>query len=446
MWNRNPSLRRKSVYIVGFRINQFKEKEKKLLLQGEFGLEMESLRVTKDGFMAHTPHPFLNDPCRDRDFCENQVEMITGVSNSIDEMMEELKKLRDDTVAKLKSMPSGEEYLWPSSNPPYVKGEEDIEIAHYTGKLVHKEIYRNYLADKYGKKKMLYSGIHFNFSFPEELLRIDYRYQNEKRSNGESRIPDSYQDYKNSFYLDLSMKLLRYSWLIVYLTAASPLLDGSYDSTADLGTTKVSEYASCRCGDEGYWNDFIPVLDYSTLDCYTESINAYVRNGKLRQSSELYYPVRLKPKGVNSLEALSRGVNHIELRMFDLNPLSEVCIEKRDLEFVFLLLIYLSLLPKDEMSEEDQIRAITNLKHAARLDADTIRIDGTEHIRDAGLSVLGDMERMLRSVPLPGEMEGILSYQKNKLTTDDRRYARQIEAMFGEDYVPEMLAKIQGIR
>ncbi|MBQ9165552.1 MAG: hypothetical protein IJX71_01270, partial [Oscillospiraceae bacterium] len=29
-----------------------------LLLQGNFGLEKESLRVDEEGFMSHTSHPF----------------------------------------------------------------------------------------------------------------------------------------------------------------------------------------------------------------------------------------------------------------------------------------------------------------------------------------------------------------------------------------------------
>ena len=40
-------------------------------LEGNFGLEREALRVTKDGRMAQTPHPFPPDhPRIVRDFCE----------------------------------------------------------------------------------------------------------------------------------------------------------------------------------------------------------------------------------------------------------------------------------------------------------------------------------------------------------------------------------------
>ncbi len=32
-----------------------------LLLTGNFGLEKESLRITKDGHLSHAPHPFSQD-------------------------------------------------------------------------------------------------------------------------------------------------------------------------------------------------------------------------------------------------------------------------------------------------------------------------------------------------------------------------------------------------
>ena len=44
---------------------------RQLLLEGNFGLEKESLRVNEDGYLAHTRHPLPNDDHIVRDFCEN---------------------------------------------------------------------------------------------------------------------------------------------------------------------------------------------------------------------------------------------------------------------------------------------------------------------------------------------------------------------------------------
>lgn len=100
-------------------------------------------------------------------------------------------------VTTLLHLKTGKELMWPFSNPPYVLGEKDIPIASYEGVLRGKELYREYLAGKYGKRKMLFSGIHFNFSFSEKILEEGYR----------NSTFASLQEYKNQIYLELAKKL-----------------------------------------------------------------------------------------------------------------------------------------------------------------------------------------------------------------------------------------------
>ena len=69
-------------------------KIKEYMLEGHFGLEKESLRVTPEGYLAHTRHPFMNDPNMERDFCENQTELITNVTDSVEEVWEQLAGLQ----------------------------------------------------------------------------------------------------------------------------------------------------------------------------------------------------------------------------------------------------------------------------------------------------------------------------------------------------------------
>ena len=45
------------------------------LLDGAFGIEMESLRVLEDGTLSQTIHPFPGDAHIVRDFSENQTEL-----------------------------------------------------------------------------------------------------------------------------------------------------------------------------------------------------------------------------------------------------------------------------------------------------------------------------------------------------------------------------------
>ena len=62
------------------------------------GVEKESLRVTQDGALAHTPHPSglgsaLTHPHITTDFSEAQLELITGVHRSAESVEAELTQV-----------------------------------------------------------------------------------------------------------------------------------------------------------------------------------------------------------------------------------------------------------------------------------------------------------------------------------------------------------------
>jgi hypothetical protein len=100
--------------------------------EGNFGLEREALRVTDEGRMAHTPHPFSADhPRVVRDFCENQTEINTRVWPSAEEAVAELESLNADILREIAA--KNGELLWPFSNPPPLEGEDDVIPAKFTG-------------------------------------------------------------------------------------------------------------------------------------------------------------------------------------------------------------------------------------------------------------------------------------------------------------------------
>lgn len=151
----------------------------KNMYKGSFGIEKESLRVQKDGFLAHTAHPFGNNPHIDRDFCENQVEIVTDIFDDTNSAFNQLSELHNNVVKKLKSLETGGEILWLFSNPPYVKGENDIPIASFKGSLKGKEIYRKHLAEKYGKKKCSFRESTSIFLLPTNLLSVPLKKANQ---------------------------------------------------------------------------------------------------------------------------------------------------------------------------------------------------------------------------------------------------------------------------
>ena len=400
---------------------------RKLLLQGNIGLEKESLRVTKDGFFAQTLHPFPGDDNITRDFSENQIEINTTVYKSAREAVEALKEHTQRVQRKLATMPE-REYLWPFSNPPYIKKEDNIPIAQFYGEDAARTTYREYLSDRYGRYIMTYSGIHVNFSFADELLEAAFEASDET----------SFDEFRNKVYLDLAEKAVECCWLFTSITAASPIVDSSFFEKGVYDKTVFNGMGSLRSSELGYWNFFTPVFDYSSLEAYADSIQGYVDDGYINYPSELYYPIRLKPPGKNDHQKLKReGISHIELRMFDLNPFEKAGLDWRDVEFAHLMLVWLASKPSKSFAKKDQVQAEQNFKNAAHYDLKTVKIvlpDGkVAHVSDAALDVIEQIEGFY--IDFPKEVQDIIAYEKDKFIDADKRYAWRVRKEFQDDYV-----------
>ena len=358
--------------------------------EGNFGLEREALRVTGEGRMALTPHPFPPDhPRIVRDFCENQTEINTRVWPTAEEAVAELKEINAAIHAAI--APQGET-LWANSNPPPIADESEIVPARFEGALAGKSTYRDYLATKYGKRLMAYCGIHFNFSFGEKLVAA--------AGGMRSRASASLRDFRDELYLHVAAQCVKWGWAIVALTAASP----------------AGQYASVRCSERGYWNRFVPVLDFSSAGAYAKSIARYVQEGLLVAPSELYYPVRLKPHGPNNLLTLAeRGVDHIEIRCVDLNPLTGGLVDLRDVAFIHLFMLWCAAQARETLSAEKQAESVAAFKAAARIDFDWTPVGELLERMD---------EFFAASAGWPASIRRILAYQAEKVYSPERRYAR----------------------
>ena len=414
-----------------------------LAFDGNFGLEREALRVTADGHMAHTPHPFPADHQRIvRDFCENQTEINTRVWPTAEEAVTELKVLNVDILRVLGGSqlaatesdaincvpPVNLEYLWPFSNPPPLRGEEDVVPAKFVGAQSGKSSYREYLAAKYGRYLMTYCGIHVNFSFGDRLLEA-----------GRVALPRD----RDALYLHVAAGSVLWGWIVVALTAASPVADSSLFLLAGGGDDVFTGFASVRCGDLGYWNHFTPVNDFSSVDAYANAIRGYVKRGQIAAPSELYYPVRLKPRGANRLETLvAEGIDHIELRCVDLNPLVGGLVDVRDIKFIQLFFLWCAARPPARLTERDQAQAVRNFKNAARYDLNLARIslpDGTSaSVREIGLRLLSSMSRFFAD--FPQEVADVIAFEREKLEHPERRYAEQVRERFGGTFAQKGLA------
>ena len=415
---------------------------RKRLLRGKFGLEKEGLRVLADGTMSHTPHPFGSEGHITRDFSENQTEINTSAEPSAAGAVHALGAYTRQIRKVLRALPEPE-YIWPFSNPPFLRGEEDVPIAQFAGELRSKTDYREYLSGRYGRYKMTFSGIHVNYSFSEELLQREFAMRGEGRS----------RSFRDSFYLELAEKAAAYGWLLVILTAASPVMDASFFEKSRAGRESLPEgrdvftgMASVRCSELGYWNAFSPVFDYTNLQRYSDGIRRYVEEGLLSSVSELYYPVRLKPKGENSLEGLKEGgVDHIELRMVDLNPLTVSGLDVRDVQFIQLFLVWLAAAPRRIMTPEEQVCAVQNFKSAAHFDLETVRIvmkglpalGNSMSAQEAAVFVMEEIIGFYQPLAddLPEWVQDVLTFERKKLLRPEIRYAARVRELFSGSFL-----------
>ena len=360
-----------------------------IAFEGNFGLEREALRVTREGRMALTPHPFpAAHPRIVRDFCENQTEINTGVHPTAEAAVEELSSINRTLLERVDEIG---ETLWTNSNPPPISDESEVVPARFTGHLSGKSEYRDYLAGKYGKRLMAYCGIHVNFSFGDRLVAA--------AAGGVASI-ETLREFRDELYLHVAAQCVKWGWAIVALTAASP----------------AGQYASVRCSEKGYWNRFVPILDFSSTRAYAKSIVRYIQEGLLIAPSELYYPVRLKPRGQNRLITLvERGIDHIEIRCVDLNPLTGGLVDVRDVAFIHLFLLWCAAQERETLSESRQVESVGFFKSAARLDFDWTAVGELLERMDEFFAV---------SAGWPALIQRILAFEVEKVYSPEKRYAR----------------------
>jgi glutamate--cysteine ligase len=333
-----------------------------LLLSGLWGFEREALRVDREGRPSDREHPF--PPERGDitvDFAENQVELVTSPRPELESALAELEGLHREAYAGL-----GGELLWPLSVPGRWDEPERLRPASFAGRPEKEEArrYRAYLLERYGRARQAITGLHYNFSLGPALLEAL------RAAEGSEEGPGDFSDRR---YFDLARNFLRFRFLPVYLFAASPTIDPRFEleleGTADpaargLGSSCRGRQASLRLGPLGY--RLAPrtarMLDlrFESLGEYLAKVGAAVSKrgpgASLRSEGELYSPLRPKaafPGEKGSLAALeARGVDYLELRVFDLDPFEPAGIGLEAARLVQLLSLACLLLPSPPLERD----------------------------------------------------------------------------------------------
>jgi len=347
------------------------------LLRGiKRGIEKESLRVREDGALATTPHPkalgsALAHKCITTDFSESQLELITGVHTSVEACLGELTQIHQAVYRAI-----GAEMLWCASMPCILPKEDAIPIGRYGSSNLGraKTVYRIGLSHRYGRRMQTISGLHYNFSLPDDTW---------------AALPGL--NSANAGYFALMRNFRRHGWLAFYLFGASPavcpsFVEGRTHRLQPLapGTVYLPHATTLRMGRLGYQSDAQSALgvSYNSLASYASSLQSALtepyppyeaiglREGDdyrqlstslLQIENEFYSKIRPKRRimrGERPLHALrERGVEYVEVRLMDLDPFSPVGITEPAMRLldVFLLHCLLSESPPDTPREIDEI-------------------------------------------------------------------------------------------
>ena len=352
------------------------------ILAGSFGIEWESLRAKGDGELSLTPHPEifgdkLTNPLITTDFSESQIEIITPTFNTIEKAFNTFSLLSDLVNSSLPD----DEYLWFQSIPCILPYWDQIPIAQYSDEGVESQKYREDLAKKYGVKKQMISGVHFNFSFTDEFLEKLWDIENSNMD---------FKEFKNNAYLKIARNYLRYCWLIIYLTGCSIGSHKTFsnecihlmDAKDDYGSYYSTRGPSFRNASCGYKNLKELYPSYDSVDEFTRDIESFIENGDLSEAKELYTQIRLKPKNpkdlLNSLK--HEGIEYIEIRTLDINPFYKCGLVMHDMKFLHLFLIYMFI--KDESDYPDWQREAKineeNTAESAYVESMRLLRDGNE--------------------------------------------------------------------
>ena len=409
------------------------------------GVEKESLRVDRAGYISQSPHPealgsALTHPTITTDFSEALLEFVTPAYRGVRETSRSLRHLHQFTYPLI-----GDEVLWATSMPCMVTGDRSIPIARYGSSNVGtmKHVYRCGLSHRYGRVMQIISGVHFNFSLPRPFWTAWRAI--------EGRDAERLGAFRSDGYFALVRNFHRYGWLVPLLFGASPAICRSFLGNADhafselgRGTLYEPFATSLRMSDIGYKNksqrqlgisydspaEYIHTLHRATEASHPpyEEIGVVVDgqhrqlNANLLQIENEYYsfvrPKQIARSGEKPTVALHRrGVRYVEIRALDVDPFSPIGIDEDTLRFMEAFLIHcvldesppVSPRERDESEENQRLVAVRGRDPALRL-----------HRDDTGIPVLDWAREIVDAV---AEIAEVLD-----ASSRSRRYADAVES------------------
>ncbi len=265
------------------------------------------------------------------DFANHQLEIVTDPTNNSIEAERELNRLLSDDYFVDKK-------IWPLSTP--LKVNDNVKYDKLDAN------YRSELAERYGIDKMLYSGIHYNYS-------------NERLSTKQE-------------YFQLIQNIYEYLPVIIQFTSFTPYAHKDLGAMQQIGKNYGFENGlSLRCSSKyGFSNDQDVVIDFSSLERFEQSKQAAINDSGLIDEREIYTKLRLKE---------AKGQNYIELRFLDINPFVPAGITDETLVFIESCLSYLTNLKVNHFDYLKAEKQVENVALNGRDKQIILDIDGQEN-------------------------------------------------------------------
>ena len=294
------------------------------------GIEREGQRITPTGQLATTdlmPALVAGAPAIQRDFAESQLELVTPVATTTSQAFEQLTTIHRTVYQHLAG-----ELIWPLSTPPALPvNQTNIQIAKLadSGAVA----YREHLAQHYGRRRQMISGVHVNVELAPALLTAMFRLQTQEAS---------FTAFRNHVYVHAAQNYLRYRWLMTYLFGCSPM--GAANFFAPGAPRPTHAVRSLRNSHYGYHNDAGVRVSYASLAQYLDDLQRLVATNQLSAAKEFYGQVRLRG-GHGVLDVGRTGIEYLELRDLDLNPFAPTGITQQQLATVYGFLLLMLWLP-----------------------------------------------------------------------------------------------------
>ncbi|MDQ1237687.1 MAG: glutamate--cysteine ligase [Wigglesworthia glossinidia] len=345
------------------------------------GIERETLRIDHKGNLSKNLHPKLLGSSFTHhwittDFSEALLEFITPVNKNIKNTLNFLQDLHIFVTKNLYK-----ELLWPMSMPCKVKNESSILIAQYgNSKLAKiKNTYRHGLKNRYGSRVQIISGIHYNLSFNKNFWNTYHNFHQKK----------SKKNIISEGYLNLIRNYYRFGWIFTYYFGASPIAHSSFFKHVKselpfkknkFGDLYLPYSTSLRLSEIGYINkvqkkikikfnslkEYIntlskalqtPYMDYQKIGLKKNEYNIQLNTNLLQKANELYTPIRPK-RTLKMHESLlktiySKGIEYVEVRSLDINPFSPIGLEKHQIYFLDIFLIWCILIESPPINSNE---------------------------------------------------------------------------------------------